>query len=230
MQLIFCSTDVTKRVWRNITFPQTVTPRQELCIAQLNNRRAKSHWHSFERASKRSSESGRAESMRANNPLCPLTPHLSRSTSPPGTRGTRVTAGSKVRTTTGLSRVTCQGWNPSARAGQFPPPFFLLLLLCLTCLEWVQMCDAPTLEPSLDPPGSTKPGTHARRAPGPKCQRTLSHHFQAIVWGWWRCSQLSVGHFILQDDPTDGNLTAHITHEYGALRSQTKYTLRGLST
>lgn len=123
MRLTFCSTDVTKRVWRSVTFPQTVTPRQELCIAQLNNRRAKSHWHSFERASKRSSESGRAESTRANNPLCPPTPQLSRSTSPPGTRDTRATAGSKVRTTTGLSRVTCQGWNPSARAGQFPPPF-----------------------------------------------------------------------------------------------------------
>lgn len=123
IQLIFCSTDMTKRVWWNITFPQTVTPRQELCIAQLNNRRAKSLWHSFERASKRSSESGGAESTRANNPLCPLTPQLSRSTSPPGTRGTRATAGSKVRTTTGLSRVTCQSWNPSAHAGQFPTPF-----------------------------------------------------------------------------------------------------------
>lgn len=153
-----------------------MTPRQELCRAQLNRPGKQSHIDiDLKENEQRSYESVTAQCTRANNPLHPLTPRLSCSTSPLGMKGMWAAwegdSRLEVRVTTGLIHVTRQGWNPSAHPGQWlsrhiPPP--LLLPTSLTGLEWVQMCDGQTL-PLWSPywsHGAQQRLAHSLRAPG----------------------------------------------------------------
>lgn len=127
-------TNSTKRAWwkNKLSSDDDMSSGQKLCRAQLKQiRHAKSHWHSLERASMeklwitRSSVYESKKKKRKKNPLCPLTPQLSCNLSPPGMKGLWAAwegdSRLEVRVTTGLIRVTCQGRNPSAHAGQWLP-------------------------------------------------------------------------------------------------------------
>lgn len=211
-----------------------MTPRQKLCRAQLNKTtQAKSLWHSLTRASKEN-DSWRTQCMRANDPLSPLMPQLSCSTSPLGMKGMWAAweGGSRleVRVTTGLIRVTCQGWNPSAHAGQWLPRCFcsspplsrsvsLLPLTSLTCLEWVQMCDPQTL-PLRSPYWTQRAQqrlTHRLKSSWPKCHCTMSHHLQAIVWGWQRGATAKRRTFNHSEWPDGTQFNSSQNNKYGNL-------------